>query len=145
MKIPLRLTPARLARPLALAIAFSAGTFVSAGSPVFAQSAPAAQQAPDADDPGPMENSQPLTGTLPEVWDSAWDSGTFDRRHYIIGTVAAFTSYRLSVARANGETTQIDLKKGTVGLNLTPGERVAVIGYWSKGTFIANRIVLRSA
>ena len=105
--------------------------------------------APAAPVQGPNDDSQPLTGPLPDAWDTAWDTGTYDRLHYVIGTVASFTPYRLSIARLNGETTQIDLKKGTIirplGLDLSPGEHVAVVGYWSKGTFIANRVVLRRA
>jgi hypothetical protein len=50
------------------------------------------------------------------------------------------------VARRDGVVQLIDLKDGTVILptGATPGtnERVAVIGYYSKGTFIANRVIL---
>jgi hypothetical protein len=90
-----------------------------------------------------------MDGPLPDAWNAAWDNGTFDQRHYVIGTVASFSAYRLLVARPDGVTMQIDLKKGTIirpeGLDLAPGEHVAVVGYWSKGTFIANRVVLRRA
>jgi hypothetical protein len=139
---------ARIGSTVTLSLALCAGAFVSSGSPALARDAPAAQQDQGM---GPMGNSAPLTGPLPEAWDAAWDSGTYDHRHYIIGTVASFSAYRLSIAAGTGndETMQIDLKKGTVirptGLNLAPGEHVAVIGYWSKGTFIANRVVLRRA
>jgi len=42
----------------------------------------------------------------------------------------------------------IDLKNGTVilptGATPSPSQRVAVIGYYSKRTFIANRVILRN-
>jgi hypothetical protein len=135
----------RFTRPVALALALSAGTFMTTAVPALAQM----QQPPAQTDQAPPRNSDPLTGTLPEAWDSAWDSGTYDRLHYVIGTVASFSPYRLLTARGSGETTQVDLKHDTIirpmGLTLSPGEHVAVVGYWSKGTFIANRIVLRGA
>jgi hypothetical protein len=43
----------------------------------------------------------------------------------------------------------VDLKNGTIirpeGTSLVAGMRVAIFGYWSKGTFIANRVVLRQS
>jgi hypothetical protein len=67
--------------------------------------------------------------------------------HVLVGTVASFAPYRLLLARGPNRTTQVDLHDGTVieptGTSLTPGMHVLVRGYWSKGTFIANRIVLR--
>ncbi len=45
------------------------------------------------------------------------------------------------------EAEQIDLKNGTTILptGMTPlqNQRVAVIGYYSNGTFVANRVILR--
>jgi hypothetical protein len=81
-------------------------------------------------------------------WMPTWDNGNYDRHHVLIGTVADFKPYRLLLAqRQGGDTTQVDLKNGTVirpeGTTLTSGMRVAVMGYWSKGTFIANRVILR--
>jgi hypothetical protein len=42
----------------------------------------------------------------------------------------------------------IDLKHGTeilpTGATPTPGERVAIVGYYSNGTFIANRVIIRT-
>jgi hypothetical protein len=53
----------------------------------------------------------------------------------------------LVLARPDGTQQTIDLKNGTEirpnGATPTSGERVAVIGYYSNGTFIANRLVLR--
>jgi hypothetical protein len=146
MNTKISLNASRIGSSIALSLALAAGAIVSSGSTALAQDVSPAQQGQAM---GSMDDSQPLTGPLPDAWDTAWDGATYDHRHYVIGTVSSFTAYRLSVARAGDEMMQIDLKKGTVirptGLNLAPGERVAVIGYWSKGTFIANRIVLRHA
>jgi hypothetical protein len=64
----------------------------------------------------------------------------------ILGTVAAFTPYRLTVARRNGNVQTVDLKHGTViyptGATPTTGQRVGLVGYYSNGTFIANRVIL---
>jgi len=64
------------------------------------------------------------------------------------GQVASFSAYRLLLADGRGgRTTQVDLDENTriipVGTTLTPGMRVAVAGYWSKGVYIARRIALR--
>jgi len=79
-------------------------------------------------------------------WQASWDAYQYDHRHVILGTVASFEPFRLQVARRDGVVQMIDLKDGTVILptGATPGanERVAVIGYYSKGTFIANRVIL---
>jgi hypothetical protein len=81
------------------------------------------------------------------TWQPGWDNNQFDRRHVILGTVANFQPFRLQVARRDGTVQTIDLKNGTVILPTgeTPGtnERVAVTGYYSHGTFIANRVILR--
>jgi len=143
MNTKLRFNVTRIGQPVALAMAVGMSALVTSAAPAFAQTQPAP---PDTVAP---QNSEPLTTPLPDVWNSAWDSDGYDRLHYVIGTVASFSPYRLLVARGAGVTTEIDLKKGTVirpmGLTLSPGERVAVVGYWSKGTFIADRIVLRQA
>ena len=84
---------------------------------------------------------------LYQSWQSGWDRDRFDRHHVILGRVARFAPYRLDVARRDGVVQQIDLKNGTVILptGATPSatQRVAVIGYYSHGTFIANRVLLR--
>jgi hypothetical protein len=83
-----------------------------------------------------------------QAWQPGWDRYRFDRRHVILGTVANFEPYRLQVARRNGNVQMIDLKNGTVILptGATPAinERVAVVGYYSHGTFIANRVIIRA-
>jgi hypothetical protein len=80
------------------------------------------------------------------VWQPGWDQGQVDRRHVILGTVTAFQPFRLQIARRNGTVQMIDLKHGTAILPTgeTPAmnERVAVVGYYSNGTFIANRVIL---
>jgi hypothetical protein len=67
--------------------------------------------------------------------------------HLLRGTVASFSPYRVLLARDDRETTEVDLKKGTViepvGTSITPGMHLAVHGYWSKGVFIADRVTLR--
>jgi hypothetical protein len=118
-------------RPLALGLAL----FAAAGSVASAQ-----------DDNG-YGRFDPTYNTY-NHWMPAWDNGEYDRHHVLIGSVASFKPYRLLLASHQGsETTQVDLKNGTIirpeGTNLTPGMRVAVMGYWSKGTFIANRVILR--
>jgi len=81
-------------------------------------------------------------------WQRGWDRYEFDRHHVILGTVANFEPFRLQVARRDGNVQLIDLKDGTVILptGATPmrNERVAVIGYYSHGTFIANRVLIRA-
>ena len=83
-----------------------------------------------------------------ERWQPAWDRFEFDRHHVILGTVAKFEPYRLQVARRNGNIQMVDLKNGTVILptGATPmmNERVAIVGYYSHGTFVANRVLIRS-
>ncbi|HUY40808.1 MAG TPA: hypothetical protein VMV82_04490 [Candidatus Dormibacteraeota bacterium] len=83
-----------------------------------------------------------------KTWQPAWNAGRYDRMHVILGTVAGFTPYRLTVALRNGGTQMVDLKNGTAifptGQTPATGEHVALIGYYSKGTFIANRVILRS-
>ncbi|MGA8326335.1 MAG: hypothetical protein WB757_09655 [Candidatus Cybelea sp.] len=81
------------------------------------------------------------------TWQSGWDQNHYDGHHVMLGTVADFSPYRLTVARRNGMVQTIDLKHGTViyptGATPTQGERVALVGYYSSGTFIANRVILR--
>ncbi len=81
-------------------------------------------------------------------WQPAWDRYEYDRHHVILGTVTNFQPYRLQIARSNGRVQMIDLKNGTVilptGATPMPNERVAIIGYYSDGTFIANRLLIKS-
>ncbi|MHB8433511.1 MAG: hypothetical protein ACYC8W_11340 [Candidatus Tyrphobacter sp.] len=83
-----------------------------------------------------------------KTWQPAWNAGRYDRMHVILGMVAGFTPYRLTVALRNGGTQMVDLKNGTAifptGQTPAVGEHVALIGYYSKGTFIANRVILRA-
>jgi hypothetical protein len=80
------------------------------------------------------------------TWQPGWDQYHYDRHHVILGTVNAFAPYRLTVTRHNGNVQTIDLKNGTViyptGATPTPGERVGIVGYYSNGTFIANRVII---
>jgi hypothetical protein len=80
-------------------------------------------------------------------WQAAWDRGQFDRAHVILGTVASFQPYRLEIARRDGVVQTIDLKHGTAilptGETPATNQRVAILGYYSNGTFIANRVILR--
>ena len=79
-------------------------------------------------------------------WQPGWDEGRYDRQHVILGTVSNFQPFRLQVARQNGTVQTIDLKQGTRifprGETPAVNERVAVSGYYSNGTFIANRVIL---
>jgi hypothetical protein len=83
-----------------------------------------------------------------QTWQANWDRFEYDRHHVILGTVAKFEPFRLEVARRDGAIQMIDLKNGTVILptGTTPmlNERVAIVGYYSRGTFIANRVIIRT-
>ena len=82
-----------------------------------------------------------------DAWQPGWDTGAYDRNHVLIGTVGKYARSRLTVNSAQGDSMVVDLKEGTVikptGATPTAGQRVAVFGYWSNGTFIANHVVLR--
>ncbi len=79
-------------------------------------------------------------------WQAGWNRNVVDRRHVILGTVVSFQPYRLQVRRRNGVVQTVDLKKGTVirptGATPAPGDRIAMIGRYSLGTFVVNRLVL---
>jgi hypothetical protein len=81
-----------------------------------------------------------------QSWMTDWDNGQYDHSHVILGTVADFKPFRLTVSRPDGPTQTIDLKQGTTILpsGMTPmlNQRVAVVGYYSNGTFVANRVIL---
>jgi hypothetical protein len=80
------------------------------------------------------------------TWQPGWDQYHYDRYHVILGTVQGFSPYRLTLLRRNGNVQTIDLKNGTIilptGATPTQGERVAIVGYYSNGTFIANRLII---
>jgi hypothetical protein len=103
----------------------------------------ASAQATDA----PMNGGPMNRPAVYNSWQPAWDQGQFDRNHVILGTVSNFQPFRLQVARTNGTVQTIDLKNGTRilprGETPSTNEHVAVIGYYSNGTFIANRVILR--
>jgi hypothetical protein len=81
------------------------------------------------------------------AWNNTWDSGAYDRNHVMLGTVDKYAPARLTVSNSFGDKVTVDLKEGTVirptGATPQAGQRVAVFGYWSNGTFIANRVILR--
>ena len=83
-----------------------------------------------------------------QTWQANWDRFEYDRHHVILGTVAKFEPFRLEVAKRDGVIQMIDLKNGTVILptGTTPmlNERVAIVGYYSRGTFIANRVIIHA-
>jgi len=81
------------------------------------------------------------------TWQPQWDRFQYDRHHVILGSVVHFRPYRVTIERQDGDVQTIDLKPGTVihPLGATPvrGDRIAIYGYYSNGTFIANGMVLR--
>ena len=102
--------------------------------------------APMATGPSAWNSFDPTYNSV-DAWQNTWDTGAYDRNHVLLGTVGKFTKDRLTVASVQGDTMTVDLKEGTVirptGSTPTAGQRVAVFGYWSNGTFIANRVILR--
>jgi hypothetical protein len=87
------------------------------------------------------------TVTVYTTWQPDWDAYKYDKAHVMLGEVANFTPYRLTIQRRNGAQQTVDLKNGTLiyptGATPTQGERAALVGYYSNGTFIANRVILR--
>jgi hypothetical protein len=81
------------------------------------------------------------------TWQPAWDNYQYDRRHVMLGVVVGFSPYRVTIRRRDGFIQTVDLKNGTVirptGATPTPGERIAAYGYYSRGTFVVNGLVLR--
>ncbi|MGH7727387.1 MAG: hypothetical protein ACREM2_01165 [Vulcanimicrobiaceae bacterium] len=69
-------------------------------------------------------------------------------RHILNGVITYSAPYRINLRVGppgpRGHSLPIDLKNGTVilptGTTLVPGMRVHLRGYWSRGTFIANRV-----
>ena len=102
-------------------------------------------QTPNPCGPTTWSGFDPEYNTV-DAWAAAWDTGAYDRNHILVGTVDGFAPNRLTMSVFNGDTLTVDLKEGTVirptGSTPAAGQRVAVLGYWSKGTFIANRIIL---
>lgn len=81
------------------------------------------------------------------TWQPDWNAYRYDKHHVMLGVVTDFAPYRLTVQRHNGMVQTVDLKNGTrifpTGSTPAPGERVALVGYYSNGTFIVNRVILR--
>ena len=81
------------------------------------------------------------------TWQTGWNTWNYDQDHVVLGMVGGFSAYRLTVVGQNGTSQVIDLKPGTAifptGQTPSEGEHVAAVGYWSRGTFIVNRLVLR--
>ncbi|HTX58221.1 MAG TPA: hypothetical protein VMH02_01000 [Verrucomicrobiae bacterium] len=81
------------------------------------------------------------------TWQPGWDTYRYDKHHVVLGIVAGFSPYRITIQRRGGDFQTIDLKNGTLifprGATPTQGEHAALVGYYSDGTFIANRVVLR--
>jgi hypothetical protein len=80
-------------------------------------------------------------------WQTGWDQGHYDHQHVILGRVVSFAPYRVTVQRRNGMTQTVDLRNGTVirprGMTPSAGQRIAMIGRYSHGTFVVSRLVLR--
>ena len=110
---------------------------------------PAAAQydQPPPPPPPPAQYDQDDQVPTYTTWQPGWDQYQYDRRHVILGQVVDFHPYRLTVARRNGDVQTIDLKNGTIiyptGATPMQGERVSIVGYYSNGTFIANRVIIR--
>jgi hypothetical protein len=68
-------------------------------------------------------------------------------RYVLCGTVASSAPYRVLIEQ-HGRTVAVDLKHGTViqpvGTSITAGMHLAIRGYWSKGVFIANHVMLEA-
>jgi hypothetical protein len=126
-----------LLRPIALGI----GIFAAAGAIGSAQDSTGSCTSPQA-----AWNSFDNSYDSISSWQPAWDNGNYDRNHVLLGTVGSFAPFRLTVTSTQGDTMTIDLKQGTIirptGSTPSAGQRVAIFGYWSNGTFIADRLVL---
>jgi hypothetical protein len=95
----------------------------------------------------PATASAQVYGPVYSTWQPAWDRFEYDRHHVILGTVAHFSPYRVSIQRPDGMVQTVDLKNGTVirptGATPRPGDRIAAYGYYSNGTFVVNGLILR--
>lgn len=69
-------------------------------------------------------------------------------RHVVAGTIANSSPYRVLLSVGEDRTVQVDLENGTTikptGTNLSSGMHVEAHGHWSKGTFIADEVDLKS-
>jgi hypothetical protein len=113
--------------------------------PASAQNYPY-QPPPYPNQPPPVANPYGMPPYT--TWQPTWDQWQYDQRHVKLGMVVNFSPYRLTLQHRNGMEETVDLKNGTMifpqGATPTQGERAAIIGYYSNGTFIANRVVLRA-
>ena len=95
----------------------------------------------------PISASAQEYGRVYTTWQPQWDRFEYDRRHVILGEVVHFRPYRVTIRRTDGQFQTIDLKNGTtirpLGATPTRGDRIAIYGYYSSGTFVANGLVLR--
>ncbi len=135
-------TAIEIFRPVALGL----GIFGATAAIGAAQaSSPCAPGAMNTYGPSTWSTFDPTYNNVTS-WQSTWDTGAYDRNHMMLGTVGQFKTGRLTLTNTMGDTTTVDLKEGTVieptGATPQSGQRVAVFGYWSNGTFIANRVVL---
>ncbi len=112
---------------LALALATATGAVTATTLPAFAQ--------------------EVQSQTIDDSADAMQVRAYPERAHLIRGTVASFSPYRILLAEGPERTTQVDLNKGTailpVGTTITPGMHLMVHGMWSKGVFVADRVMLR--
>ena len=80
-------------------------------------------------------------------WQPVWDTDRYDQQHTVVGIITHFGGYRLTVVHRSGMKQTVDLKGGTLiyptGATPTQGEHVAMLGYYSNGTFIVNEMVVR--
>src|SRR5215472_4087569 len=71
------------------------------------------------------------------TWQPDWDRYVYDTNHVMLGIVQDFAPYRLTIERRDGTVQTVDLKHGTVifptGDTPAVGERLALVGYYSKG------------
>jgi hypothetical protein len=89
-----------IVRPLALGI----GIFGAAGAIGSAQMTTPCAQVPAYNAFDPEYNTV-------SAWQTAWDTGNYDRNHILIGTVGAFAPYRLTVLTPAGDSMTIDLER----------------------------------
>ena len=141
-------TAIELVRPVALGLGIFGATAAIGAAQATNPCAPSSMNGPTAMNgygPSTWSTFDPTYNNV-TAWNNTWDSGAYDRNHVMLGTVGSFRTGRLTLANGAGDTTTVDLKEGTVieptGATPQAGQRVAVFGYWSNGTFIANRVVL---
>jgi hypothetical protein len=127
-------------RPVALGLGLFGATIAIGGAQSTNPCAPMVPQPPTA------WNTFDTTYDSIDAWQNGWDTGTYDRNHVLLGSVDKYAKARLTVKNSYGDLMTVDLKEGTVirptGATPQAGQRVAVFGYWSNGTFIANRVIL---